>query len=60
MIDASTWGWPQWTWVIIALIGLLGHAANHGKPRETEWNGFMSLISFGLSIFILSQGGFFG
>lgn len=55
----STWHWPQWTWLILALLTLIVHAGNHGQPRTGEFNGFVGFLNFGLALFILACGGFF-
>lgn len=58
-MDVTTnWGWPQWTLLGLMLLSLIINCTSHGKPRE-PYNGFVSLIGFGLSMFILICGGFF-
>lgn len=54
----AAWAWPQWTFFILMLLTLIGHASNHGKERP-NYNGFIALINFGLMMFILIAGGFF-
>lgn len=57
IIDA--WSWPQWTWLVLAFLALVSHATMHGKPREPH-NFPVALLAFGLSLFVLGCGGFFG
>ena len=59
MVDlTANWHWPQWTLLILLVLSLIINTGNHGKPRE-PYNGFTSLISFGMWMFFLVCGGFF-
>jgi len=52
--------WPQITWIVLAVLGLLINGANHGKPRDGEYNGFISIVVTGIMAWLLWSGGFFG
>lgn len=54
----QAWSWPQWTWVIVVVLGLIIDAAEHGKPKG-EYNFPMGLIGKVIAAFILICGGFF-
>ena len=58
MFVTANWGWPQWAFIIIALIGLGAALANSGKYVETSSVGTM-IISTILEIVIFIAGGFF-
>lgn len=65
-IDLASWGWPQWTVLILMFLGLTYRAANHGKPmidkatgKPEEHNAFIGFCRFLLWGFILTAGGFF-
>lgn len=51
--------WPQITYIVLVIlsIGIVG--ANHGN-RRPEYNIWHYLINMGLSLTLLSFGGFFG
>lgn len=55
-----TLGIPQIIWIVLVIMGLGVEMAQHGKPRTGKHNFWTMLISFGLSIWILYAGGFFG
>lgn len=50
--------WPQWTYLILNLIGIGLVISNHGKPRTNE-NAYAWIISALIQFFILFKGGFF-
>ena len=50
--------WPQWTWIVLAGIGLLIHAANNDEPGP-KFNVIVKMIDVGVAYFILYSGGFF-
>ena len=54
----ETWHWPQWTWLILAFLTLLAHAANHGNERPA-YNFPVALLNLALVLFLLIAGGFF-
>lgn len=51
--------WPQITMIVLITLGLGVNLAEHGKPR-TPHNFIVSLISAGISVALMSAGGFFG
>lgn len=57
-IIASNWGWPQYIYLILALLTVVGHIANHGKDRG-EYNGYVGLCNFLIAFCLLTAGGFF-
>jgi hypothetical protein len=69
IIETASWGWPQWTLLILMFLGFIYHAGQHGNERlETagvrkgqpeRYNAFMKLASSALLLFILIAGGFF-
>lgn len=52
-------GWPQWTYVLLAGLGLGIHMALHGKARDGEYNFFVRLVAEVISVGLLYAGGFF-
>lgn len=50
--------WPQWTYVILTLIGVGLIIEQHGKPRGNQ-NAYASIIGIMIQFFILFKGGFF-
>lgn len=59
IIDTTNWGWPQWTYVVLMLIGLIAHAHKHGQPRGEKYNFGTQLLAVIITVFILGYGGFF-
>lgn len=57
-IAASNWGWPQYIYLILAVLTAICHIANHGKDRG-EFNGYAGVSNFLIAAFILTAGGFF-
>lgn len=65
----ATWGWPQWTIVIIFLLRMSMASALHGRERrETSgerkgdverYNAFSTLIGTFVIVAVLICGGFF-
>lgn len=45
--------------ITIYVLGLGITLANHGKPKEGEYNFWMSLLSYGIVMILLWGGGFF-
>ena len=59
MMDfTATWGWPQWTILVLAAWTMIWKASRHGKPRDNH-SGFEGVFDFALLMFILTAGGFF-
>jgi hypothetical protein len=54
----AAWHWPQWTFLILMTLQLIGHAVKHGQSREPH-NFPAGLIGYAITIFILICGGFF-
>jgi hypothetical protein len=57
-IIVSNWGWPQWVYMSLACLALIGHISLHGKQRD-PYNGYTGLCNFLIAFFLLSAGGFF-
>ena len=57
-MNTASWLWPQWTMLSLMLLTLVGVASLHGKPRP-DFNGFVGFFNFGLSMWLLIEGGFF-
>lgn len=51
--------WPQYTYLVISLIGLGIYMAEHGRQKQGTYNFWTMLISTGIVYFLLIQGGFF-
>ncbi|MDR9813062.1 hypothetical protein [Rhizobium hidalgonense] len=58
-IVISNWGWPQYIYVALMLLALIGNITMDGKPRQPH-NGYVGLSNFLLSFILLTAGGFFG
>lgn len=57
-IVISNWGWPQYIYVSLMLLTLVGCISMNGKPRR-PYNGYEGLANFLLSVILLAAGGFF-
>jgi hypothetical protein len=57
-IAASNWGWPQYIYLALALLTLIGHIAGHGNHRG-PLNGYTGLCNFLIAFSLLTAGGFF-
>jgi len=53
----SGWGWPQWTYAGLILVGLLWSAYDHGKPR-TPQNFWATVVGAAITVWITASGGF--
>ena len=53
-------GWPQIVWIALSAIGIGIALVKHGKPRKSYYNFWVTLISLGLEVLVLYNGGFFG
>lgn len=51
--------WPQYTYLVLSLIGIGICIAEHGTPKTGRNNAFSSLIAGCIVYFLLIQGGFF-
>lgn len=58
VVDMSAWGWPQWTFIIMAFVAMCGVVAKHGQPRD-PYNAGWAILDFVFWTFVLSCGGFF-
>lgn len=56
MTDA--WQWPQWTYFVLLVFGLLVAAAQHGDKRTGEHNAVLSFAVSALVAWLLHEGGF--
>ena len=64
------WHWPQWVWLAIVLGQTIYKCGKHGKQmlqasgdevgQPERYNGFTAFLSLGISLAILTCGGFFG
>lgn len=52
-------GWPQWVWIVLIAIDLLGTAHLHGTPRG-PYNFWWVSLDTVVIVFLLYMGGFFG
>ena len=60
MIVVAAWTWPQWIYLGLISLNLLGAAARHGRPKLQELVDFRkSMIGNLLGILLLAWGGFF-
>lgn len=59
-IDASTWGWPQWTYVGLFAFNVVMGAVLDGQPKTGNHSAGVSLVAVVMAVFILISGGFFG
>lgn len=57
-IAISNWGWPQYAYMTLALLSLIGHMVLHDQPRK-PWNGYVGATNFLLAFVLLTAGGFF-
>lgn len=52
-------GWPEYTWIALAVFGWLHEGAKHGEPKDGKHDMGIHTAALGLAIFLLWQGGFF-
>ncbi len=57
-IDLSNWGWPQYTYMALSLLTLIGTISLNGTPRR-PYNGYAGLSNFMIAFVLLTAGGFF-
>lgn len=53
-------GWPQYLYLALMCIGVGMTCAKHGQPKSGEHDGWVTIISAGITVAILWAGGFFG
>lgn len=53
------WEWPQITWAILTLLGLVLHAAKNGEPMDQKWNFPLKLMCVVIAAILGYYGGFF-
>lgn len=59
-IDVSSWGWPQWTYIVLFGWILLANLFLDGTPKSSSnYSAGAAFVSVALSAFILVSGGFF-
>lgn len=59
-IDLMAWGWPQWTYAVSTVLGLLFIACLNGQPKTGAYNFAASLMVSAIYVAILGFGGFWG
>lgn len=52
-------GAPEIIYLVLIAIGLLQAAHMHGKPKEENWNFWLTLFSSAIVLGLLLWGGFF-
>ena len=57
MVDIASWGWPQFTYLFLAILAFGISAAKHGEYMR--YNIISRTVWMGFYIFILYEGGFF-
>ncbi len=57
MINTIAWDWPQYTWLIFALVSVALTASSHGQ--DVKINGYLRAVGFTISFLLLMAGGFF-
>lgn len=50
--------WPQITVIVVWILGLVMHGANHGKLMEQKYNFFIKQIAVSIWVWLLYMGGF--
>lgn len=58
-MDMTSWGWPQYTILVLMFINILLQSVNHGEGMNLKYNGFVGICRFMLWTFLLYCGGFF-
>jgi hypothetical protein len=59
MIDINAWQWPQWFYLGMTFVGLLGMAYEHGKPKDGYNNFWAGVFATSPAWVCLYYGGFF-
>ena len=54
----KSWGWPQYVFAALTLVGIGISLANHGKPRTPE-SFWRTLFAALFELWLLKEGGFF-
>lgn len=57
-MNPGHWGIAQWIMVCLGLFSLGVSTTRHGQ-RQSDYNAWVSLISFGITFGLLWWGGFF-
>lgn len=52
-------GWPQWVWIVLAILSLAAFFVLDGKPRDGTYNFPRHLVAIAFSAWLLWCGGFF-
>lgn len=52
------WGWPQWVFAGLYVLGLVASALSHGKQKTGKHDVLATMIGTAVSAFILHSGGF--
>lgn len=52
--------WPQYTYLVISILGVGIAIAQHGQPRTGNHSFWTHLIGVGIGYWLLYMGGFFG
>jgi len=50
--------WPEWTIIILWVIGSMGNLVMHGKPKEVNYNFVTHAMNVAIMTFVLYFGGF--
>jgi hypothetical protein len=58
IIDVASFGWPQYTWLAIAMFGLVCSGYRHGKLVKSHIGD--TVLGLLISLTLLVSGGFFG
>lgn len=46
-------GWPQIAWIALSAMGVGISLVKHGKPRELNYNFWVTPISLGIEVLVL-------
>lgn len=58
-MDINAWGWAQWAYVGMTLIGMLIMANKHGKPKTGTENFWTTVLATSTCWIFLYYGRFF-
>jgi hypothetical protein len=58
-IDASQWGWPQWTYASVFVLNIFFATMLDGQPKSGNHSAGVTLVASVVAGFILVSGGFF-
>lgn len=51
--------WPQWVWLVLALLGIGWNMGKHGEPRTGKYDVWGAIIATGFMAWVFFKGGFF-